>query len=347
MTFEEFFIKKRIDLVQLQKAEPQLYSELENHFQLMGEKSFDHTKKFWFNKLRHLYHLETVAKEAARPAETQIASQAEALSSPTIEQAPAAAPPVAPATTGGAPAYKPKFRPRNIPGSKEEVAPKEEQTPATPEIKEETAANPPAKRPPFKPRNVKPVSGEPSEDAQKVESRPGQTEVSDTPVASPADSPAAAKPVYKPKFNIRNIPKPPAGAAEQTGDTTEKQEVPVPEAGGETTPPAQVEQPKAAYKPRFKMKNLQASPGPAEKSEGPGEQTGETAVTPASKAEEAVAADHQSADDETAGAQISPPVASEPTTPEGPEPAGDAKPKPAYKPRFNMKNIKPKSADEE
>jgi len=57
MTFEEFFIKKRIDLPALQKAEPSLFSEFKTHFSQMGEKSFDHTKKYWFNKLRRLYHL--------------------------------------------------------------------------------------------------------------------------------------------------------------------------------------------------------------------------------------------------------------------------------------------------
>ena len=57
MTFEEFFKKKRIDLPALEKAEPALLSEFKTHFEQMGEKSFDHTKKYWFNKLRLTYHL--------------------------------------------------------------------------------------------------------------------------------------------------------------------------------------------------------------------------------------------------------------------------------------------------
>src|ERR1700735_890808 len=57
MTFEEFFKKKRIDLAALEKAEPLLFSEFKTHFGQMGEKSFDHTKKYWFNKLRRQYHL--------------------------------------------------------------------------------------------------------------------------------------------------------------------------------------------------------------------------------------------------------------------------------------------------
>lgn len=52
MTFEEFFKKKKISLVALEQGEPGLFSEFKVHFEKMGEKSFDHTKKYWFNKLR-------------------------------------------------------------------------------------------------------------------------------------------------------------------------------------------------------------------------------------------------------------------------------------------------------
>jgi hypothetical protein len=52
MTFEEFLIKKKIDPVQLKNAEQDFFNEFKSHFNEMGEKSFDHSKKFWFNKLR-------------------------------------------------------------------------------------------------------------------------------------------------------------------------------------------------------------------------------------------------------------------------------------------------------
>ncbi|HTD40968.1 MAG TPA: hypothetical protein VK671_10135 [Mucilaginibacter sp.] len=52
MTFDEFFKKKKISLVALEQGEPALFSEFKVHFEKMGEKSFDHTKKYWFNKLR-------------------------------------------------------------------------------------------------------------------------------------------------------------------------------------------------------------------------------------------------------------------------------------------------------
>ena len=60
MTFEEFFIKKRINLTLLQRAEPDLYEEFRVHYSQMGEKSFDHIKKYWFNRLRKDFLLEVV-----------------------------------------------------------------------------------------------------------------------------------------------------------------------------------------------------------------------------------------------------------------------------------------------
>ena len=82
MTFEEFLVKKKIDLAQFKTAEPGLFLEFESHYSQMGEKSFDHSKKFLFNKLRRAYHL----KEEPKPLVAQekievneIASQAEPL----------------------------------------------------------------------------------------------------------------------------------------------------------------------------------------------------------------------------------------------------------------------------
>jgi len=62
MTFEEFLIKKKIDPVQLKNTEEALFSEFNSHFDQMGEKSFDHSKKFWFNKLRRANPLKEVPK---------------------------------------------------------------------------------------------------------------------------------------------------------------------------------------------------------------------------------------------------------------------------------------------
>jgi len=75
MTFEEFFKKKKIDLVQLKAAEPALYAEFESHYAQMGEKSFDHTKKYWFNNLRRLYHTPEEPKVEKVKIENPLAEQ--------------------------------------------------------------------------------------------------------------------------------------------------------------------------------------------------------------------------------------------------------------------------------
>jgi len=75
MTFEEFFKKKKIDLVLLQAAEPALFAEFESHYTQMGEKSFDHTKKYWFNNLRRLYHTPEEIKVEKVKIENPLAEQ--------------------------------------------------------------------------------------------------------------------------------------------------------------------------------------------------------------------------------------------------------------------------------
>ncbi|WP_312187439.1 hypothetical protein, partial [Sphingobacterium sp.] len=67
MTFEEFFIKKKIDLKALKAADEPLFEEFRAHYSAMGEKSFDHSKKFWFNKLRKSYHLSEEETSLAKP----------------------------------------------------------------------------------------------------------------------------------------------------------------------------------------------------------------------------------------------------------------------------------------
>ncbi|OAQ38930.1 hypothetical protein A5893_12900 [Pedobacter psychrophilus] len=73
MTFQEFFLKKKIDLEALQTDKPDLFLEFQEHYSLMGNKSFDHTKKYWFNNLRRDFPLseekENNLKEAFKPKE--------------------------------------------------------------------------------------------------------------------------------------------------------------------------------------------------------------------------------------------------------------------------------------
>ena len=100
MTFEEFFSKKKIDLAALQKAEPSLFAEFKTHFGQMGEKSFDHTKKYWFNKLRRRFHLVP-----------EIKTEKPAIANPLAEQTITESlletiPPASPAKVGFVPRFK-------------------------------------------------------------------------------------------------------------------------------------------------------------------------------------------------------------------------------------------------
>jgi hypothetical protein len=88
MLFEEFFKKKKINLLALSEADAGLFSEFKEHYAQMGEKSFDHTKKYWFNKLRRQFPLPPEVKaEKLRP-ENQIAEQtvADTLTEPSIRE---------------------------------------------------------------------------------------------------------------------------------------------------------------------------------------------------------------------------------------------------------------------
>lgn len=161
MTFEEFLIKKKIDAAQLKTADPSLFSEFNNHYEQMGEKSFDHSKKFWFNKLRKSYHLKEEPKPAKEVVEiNQLASQAEPLISPTLEAtgyrprfksgvSTAANPQAAENTEAGAvkPAYKPRFKAQ---------APTQEQSPPEKIQNINSAKQPkPAYKPRFKAQIIK------------------------------------------------------------------------------------------------------------------------------------------------------------------------------------------------
>lgn len=192
MTFEEFFIKKRIDLPALEKAEPALFSEFKMHFEEMGEKSFDHTKKYWFNKLRHQFHLAPGLKPEKPAIANPLAQQT--ITESLTESTPAPQP----AKQG----FVPRFKAANLPKS----------TAAEDNVDEKPAETAPAPVPQaakqgfvprFKAANVpKPLAAE-----DKVEEKPVETEPA--PEQKPAEVPtesAPAKPAYKPRFNMKNMP---------------------------------------------------------------------------------------------------------------------------------------------
>ena len=75
LTFEDFFVRKKIDLIALKQSNLPLYEEFKSHYNAMGEKSFDHSKKFWFNKLRKNYKLQEI--ENSKPIQTLTSFQAD------------------------------------------------------------------------------------------------------------------------------------------------------------------------------------------------------------------------------------------------------------------------------
>jgi hypothetical protein len=154
MTFEEFFKKKRIDLAALEQAEPTLFSEFKIHYDQMGEKSFDHTKKYWFNKLRRQFPLAPEVK-------TEKPHIANPLAEQTITESLTETPPPPPSPKLG---FVPKFKMGNMPkpaasgndDKKEEatIAPAAEKTP-TEQLDEKNEAKP-AYKPRFNMKNIPP-----------------------------------------------------------------------------------------------------------------------------------------------------------------------------------------------
>ncbi len=188
MTFEEFIAKKKIDLTQFKSAEASLFAEFESHYNQMGPKSFDHSKKFLFNRLRRAYHLKEEAKAVVPPEVievNEIASQAEPLLSPTVE----------------ATVYTPRFR-----GG----VTKTEETSSGSEIPK------PAYKPRFKAPNAQPVTdttnSDPAPEAKpafKPRFKPGLTTVkaaSTTDVPQKEDIPVKPKPAYVPRFKAQVKP---------------------------------------------------------------------------------------------------------------------------------------------
>ncbi len=185
LTFDEFFKKKRIDLIALQQAEAALFAEFKVHYEQMGEKSFDHTKKYWFNKIRRKFPLAPEVK-------TEKAHTANPLAEQTIteslgEQAPAASTPKV--------GFTPKFRAAGIPKPATEDK-KEELPPVLNMPVEQPAENAAAKPAGFVPRfkmKPKPATEEIAPEADNI------------PQATENAEPEAPKPAYIPKFKMKPI----------------------------------------------------------------------------------------------------------------------------------------------
>jgi len=168
MTFEEFFIKKKIDLHQLQDVEPNLYREFKSHYALMGEKSFDHSKKYWFNRLRRSFHLseDVPLIKAVSAATLSAPPPAEEKGADKRIDTPAAAKP-----TG----FKPRFK-ATVTASKEEETPTVD-TPTQQNPTEGAAVNTEEVKPlGFKPRFKTGVTKKAVDETEKVTPVPPKTE---------------------------------------------------------------------------------------------------------------------------------------------------------------------------
>jgi hypothetical protein len=160
MTFEEFLIKKKIDPVQLQDADQDFFDEFKSHFNQMGEKSFDHSKKFWFNKLRRANPLPEQVKILA--VAEALVPQAEALEASSFE--------ATPSEVLGTPAKT------LVPQAEALEAPS------------------PEPKPTFKPRFKATIT------ALKTEVKNNQVEETITPESEASKPTETAKPAYKPRF---------------------------------------------------------------------------------------------------------------------------------------------------
>jgi len=357
MTFEEFFAKKKIDLEQLGKVDPSLFSEFKSHFSLMGEKSFDHTKKFWFNKLRRQFPLASIVKEVPPKAESKIAAQAEPLSSPTIEQAKPVIAITPEADTVKPAVNKPAFKPRNIPQAKPELKAEENEN--------VVSSAPVSKAPGFKPGNIKP----PIVDEQPAAPLASDESAQSAPVIpEPSNEQPSVKPAFKPRFNMKNIQQQkPAEEEQKAGEhkaPEAKESSAAQKEADETEKPAST----SGYKPRFKMKSIPlktpSEEVAAESVENEVPKADSNAAVPEEESKEESSAPtpaykprfkmknlpQQKAAEEVKPSESSEKKASDKESSSAEKSVEDVSTvKPAYKPKFNMKNLpqqKPKPVEE-
>lgn len=175
MTFEEFLVKKKIDPVQLQDADQDFFDEFKSHFNQMGEKSFDHSKKFWFNKLRRANPLAEVVK-------IPVAPQAEVLEASSFETH------KAPVTEAMVPQTEALKAPSNNHKTPTEVL----ETVA--EALESPVAEALEPKPTFKPRFKANII------ASNTEVKNNQVEETETPNSEASIPTDTAKSAYKPRF---------------------------------------------------------------------------------------------------------------------------------------------------
>ncbi len=242
LTFTEFFTKKKIDIIALQKSRPDLYQEFDRDYALMGEKSFDHSKKFWFNRLRKEYLLEEIEIPAEEKKEVVLEKKIEAVNSLDTSAVKGKIK-SSEVTDSGNPAakpagFKPRFKATSIKKPVEiETPKKEEEKPPVAAEKSTEEERKPIKPAGFKPRfkasNLpKPAVTETPKIEESTDSLKPEAPIAEV---SPAEEPAveekkAVKPAgFKPRFKASNLPKkledkPEEGKTNKTEDKKDKED---------------------------------------------------------------------------------------------------------------------------
>jgi hypothetical protein len=253
MTFEEFFKKKRIDLAALQQGEPGLFAEFKSHFELMGEKSFDHTKKYWFNKLRLIYVLAPEVKTEKPHIENQLAEQTviESLSEMDTSSAPKVG-------------FTPRFK---APVAAKPIG-------ETPEEKKEEALAPVEDKPKvgFTPRFKAGVTKPTETTSEEIKEEVPTTPVEDKPKVgfTPRFKAGVTKPIVATSEEKKEETAAPVEDKPKVGFTprfkagvTKPAEAPSEEKKEETSAPVE-DKPKVGFTPRFKAGITKPAPPPEE-----------------------------------------------------------------------------------
>jgi hypothetical protein len=187
MTFEEFFKKKKINLQTFEQGEPALFSEFKMHYEQMGEKSFDHTKKYWFNKLRLRFPAPPEVKTEKVIIENTLAEQT--ITESLIESS-------TPVPNIG---FKSKFR-AGVTKPAESAPNTEPSTPPEkPAENPEQISTPPniGFKPKFRAGITKPAA--PATGPKE------ELKTDEPPAPEPPAESTETKPAYKPRFNMKNI----------------------------------------------------------------------------------------------------------------------------------------------
>ncbi|MVZ66309.1 hypothetical protein GQF61_10605 [Sphingobacterium sp. DK4209] len=255
LTFADFFAKKKIDIKALKKAEPALYQEFAAHYELMGEKSFDHSKKFWFNRLRKNFLLEEAIVETSpkKPIQESESNSIKvegttskpagfrpkikiALNNPTNE-----ANAIVENEVSGETETKPAVQPKDNPQTAQGIDPITEKQVENPNEKAKKAA-PSGFKPRFKASNLpKKIENENLDDTPSNSEESTNTNEEKTAAAKPAG--------FKPRFKAANLPKKIEETAEGSSDSVQEKPANTVDKPTVTTKPA-------GFRPRFNAANL-------------------------------------------------------------------------------------------